>query len=367
MSRVPTSADAASTPVIKPRYRFPAEWEPHAATWIAWPHNAKDWPGKFGAIPWVYAEIVRALAQSELVRIIARDTRQIASIERLLKKNGVDATQTRFFVAPTDRCWARDFGPIFLERLLGKRREIIIGRFHFNAWAKYPNWRRDNAVAPLVARREHREMVECRHNGRAITLEGGALDVNGRGSILVAEECLLDHESQPRNPFLDRRDNEEFLSEWLGAKNVIWLGRGIAGDDTGGHVDDFCRFVSPETIVLCREKNGQDPNHGPLEENRERLESARLENGARPELAFLPMPRPIVFDGVRVPASYANFYITNDSVLVPTFNDPADRQALGILEDLFPGREVVGIHAVDLVWGFGTLHCLSQQEPKAVG
>jgi agmatine deiminase len=210
-----------------------------------------------------------------------------------------------------------------------------------------------------------RPLVEVRAKGRPVVLEGGSIDVNGRGSLLTTEECLLDPAVQVRNPGLGRADMEAVFREYLGAPNVLWLGRGIAGDDTHGHVDDLCRFVGPRTVVLCRERDPRDPNYGPLEENRERLQGMRLEDGSRPEVVDLPMPAPLFFDGRRLPASYANFYIANAAVLVPTFNDPADRVALGVLAELLRDRPVVGIHAVELVWGLGTLHCLTQQQPRS--
>ena len=335
-------------------YRLPAEWEPHAATWIGWPHNVTDWPGKFPPIPWVYGEIVRALTRGEVVRILVNSARHQALASRILKQAGVDLARVDFLRFPTNRGWTRDFGPIFVRAAKGR----AIARFHFNAWAKYKDWKKDDKIPARAAKRLKLPLIDAK-----IVLEGGSIDVNGRGTLLTTEECLLDPKVQTRNPGLSRYEIENVFRDTLGVTNTLWLGRGIAGDDTHGHVDDLCRFVKPGTVVLCREENPKDVNYKPLAENWERLQGMHLERGASIEVIDLPMPAPLYFDGVRLPASYANFYIANAAVLVPTFNDPKDRIALGILTELFPDRPVVGIHAVDLVWGLGTLHCLTQQEP----
>ena len=341
---------------------MPAEWETHEATWIGWPHNLTDWPGKLDPILWVYGEIVRRIAPGELVCILVNSASHEKRVRGILKLAGVAMTRVQFFRFPTNRGWTRDFGPLFLRREKPQR-ELAIARFRFNAWARYPDWQKDDAIPQQVARRLKINLIPARVGGREIVLEGGSVDVNGRGTVLTTEECLLDQKRQVRNPGLSRADTEAALRENLGVKTVIWLGKGIAGDDTHGHVDDLCRFVNPGTVVLIRERNQRDANYRPLEDNWERIRGARLENGERIQAIELPMPGPLYFDGVRLPASYANFYITNSAVLVPTFNDPKDRVALGILAELFPKRTVVGIHAVDLVWGFGTLHCLTQQQP----
>ena len=341
---------------------MPAEWEKHEATWIGWPHNPTDWPGKLEPIQWVYGEIVRKISASEIVRILVNSRAHEKHVRGILKLVGVAATRAQFFRMPTNRGWTRDFGPIFLRRDK-PRRELAIARFRFNAWARYPDWQKDDAIPQQVARKLKIKLIPARLGNREIVLEGGSIDVNGRGAVLTTEECLLDQKRQVRNPGLTRADTETALKQNLGVTNVVWLGKGIAGDDTHGHVDDLCRFVNPSTVVLIREKNQRDANYRPLEENWERIRDARLETGERIEAIELPMPAPLHFDGVRLPASYANFYITNVAVLVPTFNDPNDRVALGVLAELFPDRPVLGIHAVDLVWGFGTLHCLTQQQP----
>lgn len=339
-------------------FRMPAEFEPHAATWIAWPHHAPDWPGKLPAVEHAYVEIARALARSEPVRILVPDARARGRAIRLLARAGVPGRRIAFFTVPTNRSWIRDFGPLFVKQ----GREVAITDWRFNAWARYPNWRKDDAVNAWLAPRLGLRRFAPEANGRRVVLEGGAIDVNGRGSILTTEECLLSRR-QARNPGLSRGRMEAIFAEHLGAPNVLWLGRGIAGDDTHGHVDDIARFTDPRTIVAAEEPDRRDPNHAPLADNLRRL--ARMRDGAgRPfRIATLPMPEPIVYGGQRLPASYLNFYIANGSVLVPTFNDPRDRIALDTIAGLFPTREVVGIHAVDLAWGLGTIHCLTQQQP----
>jgi agmatine deiminase len=352
----PSTRDASG------QLRMPAEWEPHAATWIAWPHNLSDWPGKFAPVPWVYGEIARKICPGEKVRILVDTEAAEGRARRILTRAGAVMEQIEFHRIPTDRVWTRDYGPLFIRRE-SPPHELAIAGFAFNAWAKYPDFHNDAMVAQRIAKASGRRLVPAQFNGRTVVLEGGSIDVNGRGSLLTTEECLLDAVVQARNPGLGRREIEGVLRETLDARNVLWLGKGICGDDTHGHVDDLCRFVGPRTVVLCRETDPEDANYRPLEENRERLEGFHLEDGGRPEVVPLPLPAPLFFDGRRLPASYANFYIANRVVLVPTFNDPNDRAALGVLSECFPGRHVLGIHAVDLVWGLGTLHCLTQQEP----
>ena len=338
---------------------MPAEWETHAATWIGWPHNTSDWPGKFGPIPWVYGEIVRKLTPGEIVRILVQSATHQAQARKVLTKCGVDVKRVEFLRFPTNRGWTRDFGPIFVQ----SGANLAIARFRFNAWAKYRNWQKDDEIPERAARRLKLPLIDVKANGEPVVLEGGSIDVNGLGSLLTTEECLLHPTVQARNPHLHRREIEKVLRDALGVTNVLWLGQGIAGDDTHGHVDDLCRFVGPRTVVLCREDNSNDANYLALAENRERVQGMRAEDGSALEVVDLPMPAPLVFDGLRLPASYANFYVANSAVLVPTFNDPQDRVALGILAECFTDRPVVGIHAGDLVWGLGTLHCLTQQEP----
>ncbi len=351
----------SAPPVVTPlRQVMPGEWDPHDATWLAWPHNVRDWPGKFAPIPWVYAEIVRNLVDGETVRLLVRNAEHEKKARGVLERSGVDVASVEFHRVPTDRVWTRDSGPIFVSRE-GKK---AIARFRFDAWAKYPDWRNDVRIPERAAKALGVPLLPVRHEGRDVVLEGGAIDPNGQGTLLTTEECLLDPQVQVRNPGFGREDYEAVFKDALGAGNVIWLGKGIAGDDTHGHVDDVARFVNARTVVLCREPNRRDENHRTLEENRERLEGARLQDGSRPDIVYLPMPSPVAFGGRRLPASYANFYVANAAVLVPTFDDPADREALGVLQEIFRGCPIVGIHARDLVWGLGTLHCLSQQEPR---
>ncbi len=344
-------------------FRMPGEWEPHEATWLGWPHNVTDWPGRFAPIPWVYGEIVRKIAEGEAVRILVPSKSHESRARRVLKRVGAATDRVEFFRWPTDRGWTRDFGPICVRREHPKP-EVAIARFRFNGWARYPDWKKDNLVPERVARALDLKLRRAVFKGQPVVLEGGSIDVNGHGAVLTTEECLLDPFVQVRNPGFKRADYERVLLENIGAHHTIWLGRGIAGDDTHGHVDDLCRFVNERTMVLCREDDPKDPNHRALADNRDRLADVRLADGSKPEVVDLPMPAPLVFDGRRLPASYANFYIANACVLVPTFNDPNDRVALGALAELIPDRPVVGIHAVDLVWGLGTLHCLTQQQPR---
>jgi agmatine deiminase len=274
----------------------------------------------------------------------------------------VDLKRIEVVNFPTNRGWTRDFGPMFVKRSAPPS-EVAIARFRFNAWARYPDWRKDDAIPVRASKKYGYRLLLAKIGEMDFVLEGGSIDVNGRGTLMTTEECLLDQKVQVRNPGFGRKEVEQALRENLGVSNILWLGGGIAGDDTHGHVDDLCRFVNPRTVVLCQESNRGDVNYRPLQENRERLEGMTLEDGSRVDVVHLPMPAPLYLDGARLPASYANFYIANAAVLVPTFNDLNDRKALGILSELFSDRPVIGIHAVDLVLGFGTIHCLSQQQP----
>jgi agmatine deiminase len=348
-------------------YRMPAEWERHEATWLAWPHNPDDWPGKFQAIPWLYAEIVRLVAAHEQVHILLNDAKAEQRATSILDRAGANLDRVRFHLWPTNRVWTRDSGPIFVRNAEG---QIAVTNWRFNAWAKYSDWQLDDQVpgrvTSLLGLPEWQPSVTL-DNGetRRLVLEGGSIDVNGEGILLTTEECLLS-QVQQRNPGVSRAQIERAFHDFLGIDQVVWLNRGIAGDDTHGHVDDISRFVAPATIVTAIERDKSDANHQPLAENLARLNAARTLDGKQFMLVELPLPRPVVFRGQRLPASYANFYIANDLVLVPTFHDPNDRIALNILAEVFPHREVIGIHAVDLVWGLGTLHCMTQQQPAAV-
>jgi len=376
---------AKSTKPEQTAYRFPAEWSAHAATWLAWPHERSDWPGKFQPIPWVVAEIVRYLARHERVELIVQDEAEetrarsvLSRADALIEPNKITLTDegrgVRFHRWPTDRIWTRDSGPIFVTAPNARDKEtgdiedtelILPIDFRFNAWAKYDNWKFDNQLPQLIAKVLKLQAVkaETTNNDKPyhFVLEGGSIDTNGRGTLLTTEECLLSPVQQ-RNPGLSREQIEQTLSNYLGLKKIIWLDRGIAGDDTHGHVDDITRFVSEDTVVTVVEPNKSDPNHDPLAENLHRLKAATDQDGRKLKIVELPMPAPVIFRGQRLPASYANFYIANGVVLVPIFNDANDRVALNILSDLFPTRNVVGIYCRDLVWGLGTIHCMTQQQ-----
>jgi agmatine deiminase len=342
-------------------FHMPAEWAPHQATWIAWPHQRADWPDRFGPIPWVYAEIVRHLHASEEVRILINGPHGENSARAVLERTKLDWTRIVFHDIATDRVWTRDSGPAFVKSGTG---EIAAVQWRFNGWAKWPNYKRDAQVAGKIATALNLRTWQPEVEGGPVVLEGGAIDVNGAGCLLTTEECLLS-DVQERNPGLTRSDYERLFADYLSIRKVLWLGRGIAGDDTHGHIDDLARFVGPRTVVVAVEADPADPNYEPLQDNLRRLHEMTDVDGKPLEVVALPMPAPIWFDGQRLPASYANFYIANDRVLMPTFNDANDPIALGILANLFPSRTVVGIHAVDLVWGLGTLHCLTMQQPSS--
>jgi agmatine deiminase len=378
---------------------MPAEWEPHAATWIGWPQNPEDWPGKFEAIEWVYTEIVRHLARVERVEILVNDEAVESRAREVLRLSHAINDRVGFHRVPTDRGWLRDSGPIFVKAsppfAKGGRKggapqtrkpgepqmreggaptplsSIAATCWGFNAWAKYDDWHRDELVSAAIARLlkipNWYAQAEVDGNCRRIVLEGGSIDVNGLGCLLTTEECLLSRDVQQRNPGLSREHLEAAFANYLGVSKLIWLERGIVGDDTHGHVDDIARFVAPGAVVTVVEPDPSDPNYGPLQENLRRLRSSTDQDGNRLRVVELPMPDPVIFREQRLPASYANFYIANGLVLVPTFNDRHDRMALNILAELFPDREVVGIHCGDLIWGLGALHCMTQQQPAEIG
>ncbi|HVT40143.1 MAG TPA: agmatine deiminase family protein [Gemmatimonadaceae bacterium] len=342
--------------------RFPAEWEPHAATWIAWPHNEADWPGKFEAIPWVYAEIVRVLQRNERVEILCHDEHVREGARRCLAAHGVDDSRCRLLTCATDRAWLRDSAPT------GTLRDGLLEwcDWEFNGWAKYDNFSLDARVGEFIAessRTPRRVPVRPDGAGR-IVLEGGGIETDGEGTLLVTEEWLLSG-AQERNRRLGRSDYERVFRDELGITTTIWLGEGCVGDDTHGHVDDIARFVAPATLVLAHESDPADENHRRSRDNLERLAGATDSRGRPIRVVTLPFPGAVTMDGQRLPATYANFYIANGVVLVPTFNDANDRVALDTLAALMPAHTVVGIHAVDLVWGLGTIHCLTQQQPVA--
>jgi agmatine deiminase len=359
------SVEAGATPRAL-GYRMPAEWDRHEGTWLAWPHNPEDWPGKFQTIPWVYAEIVRLLTARERVHLLVKDAKAERRAQQILERAGANLERVSFHQWPTDRGWLRDSGPIFVRDAADR---VGLTNWRFNAWAKYGNWRWDEQVpgrvAELLGVPEWKPSIVLKDgSAHRLVLEGGSIDTNGAGILLTTEECLLS-EVQQRNPGVRREMMEQAFHDFLGIDRVIWLGRGVAGDDTHGHVDDISRFVGAETIVTAVEPDVRDANHAPLAENLERLKAARTPDGKQFTLIELPLPRPVVFNRHRLPASYANFYIADGLVLVPTFHDVNDRVALNILAEVFPNREVIGIHSVDLVWGLGTLHCMTQQQPAA--
>jgi len=364
---------------------MPAEWEPHQATWLAWPHYHGDWPGKFEPIPWVYTEIIRNLARHEPVELIVSDAAAERQARKLLHQANALAKNVRFHRWPTNRGWLRDSGCIFVTecsehkdreghdlsradkdskktRALAPEGQLVATKFRFNAWAKYSNYRHDEKIGSLMASTAGSPEIRPTHHNTRVVLEGGSIDVNGQGTLLTTEECLLS-KVQQRNPGMSRKDYETLFANYLGAPHVIWLGKGIHGDDTHGHVDDLTRFVARDTVVTMVENNPKDVNHKPLQANLRRLQAATDQDGKPLTIVELPMPGPVVFEQRRLPASYANFYIANGIVLVPVFNDPHDRIALNTLAALFPTREIVPIYSGDLIWGLGTMHCMTQQQP----
>jgi agmatine deiminase len=391
--------ESARLPSPQSNYHMAAEWEPHEATWLGWPHELTDWPGKFAPIPWAFAEIVRHLARVERVNLLVEGRAAESRVRAILKKAGAALDAVAFFHVPTDRGWMRDSGPIAVS---GESGGGALLNFAFNGWAKYDDYKKDAKVVgrlktlldrqrtakhlrrarpisqarltvdlgalPAVPLQEKtntpaKRVILPEHKGRRVVLEGGSIDVNGRGTLLTTEECLLS-KVQERNSGFTRDDYAEIFRRYFGATNVIWLGKGIAGDDTHGHVDDLARFVDSTTVVTVVENDVTEANYEPLQENLALLKAAKDEAGEPLRVETLPMPEPVVFDGQRLPASYANFYIANTIVLVPTFNDPADRVALDKLAALFPSRAIMPIYCRDLVLGLGTIHCMTQQLPR---
>ncbi len=364
-------------------YRMPAEWEPHQSTWIAWPHNRSDWPGKFETVPWIYAEIVRLLARVERVNILVENESTEAKARAVLVRShvlperagepGKPAATIRFFPIRTNRVWTRDSGPIFVRRDSRKGGDlppVAATAWRFNAWAKYNDWKLDAMISTKIAELSDfpvwQPAVTVDGKPRRVVLEGGSIDVNGRGTLITTEECLLS-DVQQRNPGVTRQQLERLFADYLDVKKVIWLERGIAGDDTHGHVDDITRFVAPRTVVTVYEPDRSDPNYQPLRENFRRLTRSTDQSGNLLRVVKLPMPAPVYFEGQRLPASYANFYIANKLVLVPVFGDPNDPVALNTLAAVFPGREIVGVYCRDFIWGLGALHCMTQQQPAGGG
>lgn len=337
--------------------RFPAEWEKQEGILLCFPHSGKDWPGKYEAIKWDFVEFIKKIAAYEKVFLVIVDQVQQNRVAEILENAHVDLKKVSFIQHKTNRSWMRDSGPIIVKN--GDKREAL--NFNFNGWAKYNNYQLDRGIPSKVAGFLNVPVTQVTYKGKPVVLEGGAIDVNGKGTLLTSEECLMHPDIQVRNAGFSKADYEAIFNEFLGVTNVIWLGDGIVGDDTHGHIDDLCRFVNADTIITVVESDKNDPNYKPLQDNLERLQNATLENGKKPNIVTLPMPHKLEFENLRLPASYANFLIINSCVLVPVFNDANDRHALNIIADCFPDREIIPIGATDLIWGFGTLHCLSQQ------
>jgi len=339
--------------------RFPAEWEKQQGIVLCFPHNGNDWPGKYDAVQWAFVEFIKKVATFETVFLVVADEKLKEKVSEMLERARVNIANVSFIIHKTNRSWMRDSGPIIVKN--GLKREAL--NFNFNGWAKYKNYQLDKFVPGKVADFIDVPLTQVMYKGKPVIVEGGAIDVNGKGTLLTSEECLMHPTIQVRNKNFTKEDYEAVFKEYLGVTNVIWLGDGIEGDDTHGHIDDLCRFVNEDTIVTIVETDKNDANYKPLQDNLKRLQNAKLEDGKSPTIVALPMPKRVDFEDLRLPASYANFLILNNCVLVPTFNDSNDRVALNILSECFPDREVIGISCIDFIWGFGTLHCLSQQIP----
>jgi len=335
-------------------FAFPAEWVPHTATWLSWPHKEESWPGKIETIYKPYCEFVKALAEGELVRINVKDAPMEAFAKSELTKVGVDLTKVEFFHFPTNDAWCRDHGPAFLINLATKQKAVI--DWGYNAWGdKYPPYDLDDVIPTKIGNQFNLPVYNP-----GIVMEGGSVDFNGAGTILTTTACLL---NKNRNPHLNQEEIESYLKNYYGAQQILWLGDGIVGDDTDGHIDDITRFVNENTVVTVVEENEADENYHILQENLATLKTFKLINGKPLNIIELPMPAAVVYDGQRLPASYANFYIGNAAVVVPTYRDKNDAKALEILIQCFPDRKVIGIDSTDIIWGLGSFHCLSQQEP----
>ena len=340
--------------------RFPAEWENQQGILLCFPHNGNDWPGKYGAIQWAFVEFIKKVTTFEEVVLVVAAENLKEKVIGMLEIAEVNLKAVTIIIHKTNRSWMRDSGPIIVKN--GSKREAL--NFNFNGWAKYKNFQLDKFVPSKVAEALNLPITQVTCKGKPVIVEGGAIETNGKGTLITSEECLIHPTIQVRNPNFTKADYEAVFKEYLGITNVIWLGNGIEGDDTHGHVDDLCRFVNENTVVIIVESDTKDSNYQPLQDNLKRLQNAKLEDGKPLNIIELPMPKRIIFDGLVLPASYANFLILNNCVLVPTFNDANDRIALNILAECFPDREIIGINAIDLIWGFGTLHCLSQQIPS---
>ncbi len=353
------SPEAARSPLPASRspFRMPAEWEAHRATWLSWPHKDASWPGGFEPIPGIFAEIVRYLVPHEEVHINVGDAELEDSARGVLRTASVPANQVFFHRNPTDDAWCRDHGPVFVHRESAGRPEELILDWGYNAWGnKYPPFDLDDAVPTRIGTELGIPVI-----APGMVLEGGSIDLNGAGTLLTTEQCLL---NPNRNPGLSREQIEAALRDYLGARNILWLGQGIEGDDTDGHVDDLTRFVDPVTVVTVLEEDPRDPNYEPLRDNLKRLRGMTDQNRRPLNVVELPMPPALYREGQRLPASYANFYIANDTVLLPGFEAARDERARSVLQDLFPTRRVIVINCTDLVWGLGAIHCVTQQWPR---
>jgi agmatine deiminase len=336
-------------------YYFPAEFDPHLATWLSWPHKEASWPGKIQAIYPYYARFVKQLARHEQVRINVNNEEMEARAKVILAEAGTDMSRVEFFLHPTNDAWCRDHGPAFLINPHADQRKVVVD-WNYNAWGnKYPPYDLDDVIPTLIARRYGLPVFYP-----GIIMEGGSVDFNGAGTIITSTCCLL---NENRNPHLSRVQIEQYLLDYYGMKQVLWVDEGILGDDTDGHIDDTVRFVDADTVVTVVEENKSDENYEPLQKNLRDLKKMRLLNGKQLNIVEIPMPDPVIWEDQRLPASYANFYIANGAVIVPTFRSDKDERVLSILADCFPGREVVGIDSTEIIWGLGSFHCLSQQEP----
>lgn len=335
-------------------FKMPAEWERHEATWLAWPHYEPHWPGKFAPVPDVYAEIIRALIPSERVYICVNDAAMEKMARKVLSEKQVAFTeaQVQFFHIPTNASWSRDHGPIFVR---DERNKLVITDWEYNAWGGQWPFELDDVVPQKIGKELKISVVQTHR-----VLEGGSIDVNGFGTLMTTEQCLL---NPNRNPGVTREQIEEFLAQFLGATNVLWLTEGVAGDDTSGHVDDIARFVDAHTVVCSLENNTHDENYAALKKNFDLLQTMKDQDGNKLRVVPMPMPEPVIYEGKRLPASYANFYIANKIVLVPTFRSKYDVVAMDVLRQFFSGRKIVGIDCTDLLWGFGAIHCSTQQQP----
>ena len=340
-------------------YRFPAEWEPQAATWFSWPHNLDTWPGKFEPIPDVFTGIVKTLTPYQHVNINVTGAGMLDDVTARLLRADIDASRFTLYNIPTNDSWCRDHGPAFVVNPTLPEPLAIVD-WGYNAWGgKYPPFDLDDIVPSRIA-----EIRKLPVFYPGIVMEGGSIDVNGEGCLLTSKSCLL---NANRNPALTQAEIEEFLVEYYNVEKILWLDEGIVGDDTDGHVDDTARFINANTIVAAVENNPADANSAILRNNLSALQKMTDVREERFRIVEIPMPAPLSYNGQRIPASYINFLIANKVVLVPTFRDPNDAAAIEILQREFQDRTVVGIDCVDLAWGLGTLHCISQQEPLVKG